>query len=403
MTILVAIILCEATFLLALILWNVVSILLGGLAAPLGMAFYLSLLAGAVVSVLFVTWRRQKKNLTRWSLMLWALVLTFPAMLTLLLDTTRTEGWVLFVYLYLAMLFAVVSIRSILARLSLERREEIAPLIIRFIRMVGLVILVAVILLPFYFMLFSSVTPRAFFLKNPLNLIPRFEIGIGNLLRAYGEVMTTYRFGRYILNSLIVSISTVIVTLIPATLGAYAVTRLRFRGRDLLSRSILLIYMFPTIVLAIPLYSVFASLGLRDTLLGLLIVYPAVTIPVSLYMLRNYFQTLPKDIEEAGIIDGCSRLGVIWRITLPLSLPALLAVGLYIFMIAWNEFLFAFMFLDKQAIFTLSRGVVSLDSQEVPRQFLMAGAIIITVPVMCIFFAFERFFTGGLSAGGVKE
>ena len=119
-------------------------------------------------------------------------------------------------------------------------------------------------------------------------------------------------------------------------------------------------------------------------------------------MLQGYFRGLPAELEEAGIIDGCSRWQVILKITLPLSLPALASVALYVFMIAWNEFLFAFMFLDDPDIFTLSRGVVSLNSSEVPRQFLMAGAVIVTVPIMAIFLWFERYLVTGLTAGAVK-
>ena len=195
---------------------------------------------------------------------------------------------------------------------------------------------------------------------------------------------------------------TVLFTLAAAIPGAYAVARLRFPGRTTLSRSILLIYMVPAIVLVIPLYAVFSQMGLRDSLAGLLIVYPATTIPVALYMLQGYFRGLPAELEEAGLMDGCNRLGVIWRITMPLSLPAIASVALYVFMIAWNEFLFAFMFLDTPDIFTLSRGVVSLNSSEVPRQHLMAGAVIVTVPVLCLFLWFERFLVAGLTAGSVK-
>lgn len=266
----------------------------------------------------------------------------------------------------------------------------------------GLLFFIAIVLFPFYFMIASSLKSRAELLQNPTNLAIDFSQGLGQLLVGYRDVLVRFNFGSYILNSTFVALFTVVLTLIPAILGAYAVTRLHFRGRELLSRSILLIYMFPAIVLVIPLYSVFSQLGLRDTLPGLMVVYPAMTIPVALYMLRSYFLTLPKDIEEAGLIDGCTRFEVIWRITLPLSLPALASVGLYVFMIAWNEFLFAFMFLDTPEIFTLSRGVVSLNTQEVPRQFLMAGAVIITVPIMVLFFWFERFLVGGLAAGGVK-
>ncbi len=396
----IAFVFCHALFLLVMFVYMLVLMLMGLINTSITMPFVLTAIVGLPCTLLLM-WIPRRYTRPFW--VICATCLLFSVLIAVLLAYTIGWHWVMGIGLGLAMLAHTSGIRAVLRRLSLQRKEEITLMLARFARIVGLVCFVIAILLPFYFMFFSSITPRANFLQNPLNIAPRFELGIRTLFSGYREVMTTYRFGRYILNSLLLSTATVAITLIPSTLGAYAVTRLRFKGQKILSKSILLIYMFPTIVLAIPLYSVFASLGLRDTLLGLLIVYPAVTIPVSLYMLHNYFQTLPKDIEEAGIVDGCSRVGVIWRITLPLSLPALLAVGLYIFMIAWNEFLFAFMFLDKQSLFTLSRGVVSLNSQEVPRQFLMAGAIIITVPVMCIFFAFERFFTGGLSAGAVKE
>jgi multiple sugar transport system permease protein len=275
-------------------------------------------------------------------------------------------------------------------------------LIVRLLHGFGYVFFVFIVIFPFYFMVASSVKSRAEYLEDPGNLSINVSRSPGDLFVGYVKVLTEYRFARYILNSTMVALASVVLSITPAILGAYAVTRLRFPGRNFISRAILLIYMFPAIVLVIPLYSVFTRLGLRDTLAGLLIVYAAMTIPVALYMLRSYFQTLPKDIEESGLIDGCGRGEVILRITLPLSGPALATVALYIFMIAWNEFLFAFMFLDSPEIFTLSRGMVALNTQEVPRQYLMSGAVIITVPIMVIFFWFEKYLVSGLTAGGVK-
>ena len=160
--------------------------------------------------------------------------------------------------------------------------------------------------------------------------------------------------------------------------------------------------MFPAIVLVIPLYTVFSQLGLRNSVFGLLIIYTATTLPVAIYMLQGYFKSIPKELEEAGIMDGQNWFGIIVKIILPLSLPAIASVALYVFMIAWNEFLFAFMFLDDVKLFTLSRGIVSLNSSEVPRQHLMAGAVIATTPVLVIFLWFERFLVSGLTAGSVK-
>jgi multiple sugar transport system permease protein len=281
-------------------------------------------------------------------------------------------------------------------------RHQVETIALRTLNGLGLLAFTVLVVLPFYVMLMTSLKTQAALIADPLDFSLDLAAGLGALFGSYVEVLTTYRFGRYIGVSALVSITTVILTLAFAIPGAYAVARLRFPGQALMARSILLIYLVPAIVLVIPLYSVFSQVGLRDTLLGLVIVYPATTLPVALYMLQGYFRGIPAELEEAGMIDGLSRFGVIWRITLPLSLPALASVSLYVFMIAWNEFLFAFMFLDSPDIFTLSRAIVSLNSSEVPRQFLMAGAVIVTVPVLVIFLWAERFMVQGLTAGSVK-
>ena len=165
--------------------------------------------------------------------------------------------------------------------------------------------------------------------------------------------------------------------------------------------------MVPGIVLSIPLYVMYTRLGLRTSvptrLLALTIVYLAATLPVALYMLRSYFQTIPVDLEEAALIDGSSRLQTIRHVVVPLAVPAIAATGLYVFMIAWNEFLFALLFLlERREAWTLPLGVSQLDSQEVPKTVLMAGSVLITLPVVLLFTLFERYITSGLTAGGVK-
>jgi multiple sugar transport system permease protein len=266
----------------------------------------------------------------------------------------------------------------------------------------GFVFFTAIVVFPFYAMLMTSFKKQSELLLNPLDYSIDLSQGFASLFSSYIELFTTFDFGRFILVSAFVSVVTVVLTLAASIPGAYAISRLKFPRRVQFSRSVLLIYMVPAIVLVIPLYAVFSQLGLRDTLLGLIIIYPATTIPVALYMLQGYFRGLPAELEEAGLMDGCSRLAVIWKITLPLSLPAIASVALYVFMIAWNEFLFAFMFLDTPEIFTLPRAVVSLNSSEIPRQHLMAGAVIVTLPVLAIFLIFERFLVTGLTAGSVK-
>ena len=282
------------------------------------------------------------------------------------------------------------------------KRYTIEVLFVRVLKGLGFIFFTIIVVLPFYVMVMTSFKTQQELLLNPLDLSIDLAKGAEGLMVSYVKLFTEFNFGQFLLISTIVSVATVVITLAFSIPGAYAVARLRFPGQAFLSQSILLIYMVPAIVLVIPLYSVFSQLGLRNTLVGLLVVYPATTVPVALYMLQGYFRGLPAELEEAGLMDGLNRVGVIFKITLPLALPALASVSLYVFMIAWNEFLFAFMFLDDPGIFTLSRGVVSLNSSEVPRQYLMAGAVVATVPILVVFLWFERFLVAGLTAGSVK-
>jgi len=297
----------------------------------------------------------------------------------------------------------VLPLTKILSGLSINDpgRHEIEAAFIKFSSGFGLIFFTMIVLIPFYVMVMTSLKTQQELLFNPLDFSIDFSKGL-LLFRSYSELFQDFGFARYLWTSFYVSIVTVLVTLAFSIPGAYAVARLRFRGRSAFSRSILLIYMVPMIVLALPIYILFSLTGLRNTILGLVLIYPVTTIPVALYMLQGYFRGLPYEIEEAGLMDGLSRLAVIWKITLPLALPALASVSLYVFMIAWNEFLLAFMLLDDPLTFTLTRGVASLNSSEVPRQHLMAGAVISTVPILLIFLFLERFMTKGLTAGSVK-
>jgi len=252
-------------------------------------------------------------------------------------------------------------------------------------------------------MLVTSFKTQAALLVNPLDFSINFNQDLKELFKSYFVIFKTYNFGRYILISSLVSFGTVIITLIFAIPAAYAVARLNFFGKTFLSTSILIIYMFPAIVLVIPLYTVFSQLGLRNSVLGLLIVYTATTLPVAIYMLQGYFKSIPKELEEAAIIDRQNWFGIIFKIILPLSVPAISSVALYVFMIAWNEFLFSLMFLDNPSSFTLSRAIQYLSGDaETPRQYLMAGSVIVTLPVLLIFVYFEKYLVSGLTAGSVK-
>ncbi len=265
------------------------------------------------------------------------------------------------------------------------------------------------ILFPFYWMVSSS-------FKSYAEIGGREPVYIPGELRweAYAELFdpdspSYQRFGDSIINTVKISIPTALIAVILSTLGAYAVARLRFRGKEAMLNSILLVYLFPGILLIIPLFAMLSQIGarlgfeVRDNLVVLVFTYLAQTLPVALYMLTNYFRTIPAEIEQAGMIDGCSRLSVIWRITIPLAVPALVSVFIYTFMIAWNEYLYAFVFLNDRAMFTMPITINTIFNDPQPRpHVVMAASTIMTLPVVFLFLALERFLTEGLAAGGVK-
>jgi multiple sugar transport system permease protein len=275
------------------------------------------------------------------------------------------------------------------------------------LRWVVIAFLALATLVPFYYMLLLSVKPIDALLLDPGRLwVSTREF----TLSTYEEVLRpTSEGGQGFLgmlrNSALASVGAVVLTLLAAIPGSYAVSRLRFFGGRHLSALFLAVYLFPATLLAVPLFVMFAKMGLQGSIAGLAIVYIAQTVPVSIYMLRNYFATIPFSVEEAAALDGCSRLQTIRKVVLPLAAPSLMATGLYIFMIAWNEFLFALLFLAATPEnWTVSLGLQQLaNGIEVSKTVLMAGSVVLTVPVVLLFLAAERLLTEGLTSGADKS
>jgi multiple sugar transport system permease protein len=285
-------------------------------------------------------------------------------------------------------------------------RDAVETRVFGVLRVVVIVGLLAVTLFPFYYMGLLSVRPLDRVLQDPGALLPSpSEVNLDSYASVVGASGAGGQgFLTFMRNSAVVALGTVGLTLLIALPGAYAVSRLRFFGHRQISVLFLAVYLFPAILLAVPLFVFFTRIGLRGSLVGLLIVYVSQIVAVSIYMLRNYFDTVPVSIEEAATIDGCTRLGVMWRISLPLAMPAIMANALFIFMIAWNEFLFALLFLvEDRDRWTVSLGISQLaGSIEVPTTVLMAGSVIVTIPIIVLFFASERLLTEGLTAGAEK-
>ncbi|MEU0046162.1 carbohydrate ABC transporter permease [Streptomyces werraensis] len=286
-------------------------------------------------------------------------------------------------------------------------RAQVEDRVLGVLKWLVIAFLAAITLLPFYYMLLLSLKPIDALLLDPGSL---WLSAKDFTVATYQDVMRSTDAGgqgfvRFLLNSALVSLGTVLLTLAAAVPGAYAVSRLKFFGHRQVSALFLAVYLFPATLLAVPLFVIFARMGLSSSLVGLAVVYVAQTVPVSVYMLKNYLVTIPYSIEEAAALDGCSRLQTVRKVILPLALPSLMATGLYVFMIAWNEFLFALLFLaadpDK---WTVSLGLAQLSNGvEVPKTVLMAGSVVLTIPVVFLFFAAERLLTEGLTSGADKS
>jgi multiple sugar transport system permease protein len=267
------------------------------------------------------------------------------------------------------------------------------------------VFFVLIALFPFYYMVLLSMREISEVIEDPGQIF----IGLGEITTdAYERVLKPTDEGgegfvRFLINSAMIGLGTVAVTLAVSILGAYAVSRLEFFGKRAVHFLFLSVYLFPPILLAIPLFVAFSKMGLRGQLWILVIVYVAQTLPVCVYMLRNYFETVPVSLEEAAEVDGATRLQIIRKVTLPLAVPAIAATGLFVFMIAWNEFLFALLFLvEERNNWTVSLGVSQLTNIETPATTLMAGSVILTLPIIVLFLFAERLMTEGLTRGAEK-
>jgi len=210
-------------------------------------------------------------------------------------------------------------------------------------------------------------------------------------------------FPHWFLNSLLVSGVTTILAIIIGSLAGYAMSRWRFRGRALFGNTLLVVQMFPGVMLAIPLYLLLSNYHLIDTLWALLITYLTFALAFAVWMLKGYFDGIPREIEEAALIDGASRLGILWRIILPLAGPGITTVAVYAFLMAWNEFFFAYVFLASSDNYTLMLGMYSFIQQFTTQWgAIMAAGTLTTLPVLVFFFLIQRALMRGLVSGAVK-
>lgn len=272
--------------------------------------------------------------------------------------------------------------------------------IIRQVLFYGFVIFfVGLIVLPFIWQFLTSIKPMSEISAIPAKWIPS-EINI----QFYFNVFEKHPFARYLLNSFIVAVTTTFLSILIGASAAYALARLRFKGKKIILMAILSISMFPTIATLSPIYLLLKQFRLLNTYAGLVIPYITFALPLSIWLLTNFFSQLPKGFEEAAAIDGCSRAGIFFRIMLPLIKPAIFSVALIVFINAWNEYIYALTFMTNDLMRTVPVGIAMFPSNyEMPWGDMAAGSVIVTVPLIIMVLIFQKKIIAGLTAGGVKE
>jgi multiple sugar transport system permease protein len=261
-----------------------------------------------------------------------------------------------------------------------------------------LVTLAILVLFPFYWMTITSFKSEEQMRSLISMFWPKPLVG-----ENYAQLLNKTDFVKWYGNSATVAIASTLVATAVGTIGAYALARLKFLGRGFMASATLITYLVPPSILFIPLYAQMRNLGLANSLAGLIAAYPSFTVPFVTWLLMGYFESIPEELEEAAMIDGATRFGAFYRVVLPLSAPGVLAAGLYAFTQAWNEFLYALVFITDARLRTLPVGLASFITGDVYGWgFLMAGAVLTTLPVIAAYIYLQKYMVEGLTAGSVK-
>ncbi|MGQ9630938.1 MAG: carbohydrate ABC transporter permease [bacterium] len=263
---------------------------------------------------------------------------------------------------------------------------------------IGVISITIVIIFPLAWMFLTSIKPL-----DKIFVYPPIFLGFNPQFSNYAFVWNKLNFSRLFLNSTIVALSTTVISVSIASLAGYSLARLRFPGREALGLLILVTYMFPGVLLLIPIFVLMARLHLIDTYFSLIIATTTFSLPFCTWMLRGYFATLPPDIEDAARIDGCSRLGALVRVVAPISAPGVAATSIFSFMAGWSNYLFALTLITSEGKKTLPPAIGTFITQEgIQWHLLMAGGMIATIPIILFFIVVQRYFIQGLTLGAVK-
>ena len=256
-------------------------------------------------------------------------------------------------------------------------------------------IFVFVLLFPFYWMAITSIKPDAELISREGN--PFFVVG--PTFAHFKKLIFDTDYPAWLWNTVLVSVVSTFVSLLAAVLAAYAIERLRFRGARQVGLAIFLAYLVPPSILFIPLAALVFQLGLFDTRMALILTYPTFLIPFCTWLLMGYFRTIPYELEECALIDGATRLQILWKIILPLAVPGLISAGIFAFTLSWNEFIYALTFVSSSEVKTVSVAVVTelVEGDIYHWGPLMAGALLGSLPVAVVYSFFVEYYVSGLT------
>ena len=223
-------------------------------------------------------------------------------------------------------------------------------------------------------------------------------------LESFRKFFTTYNFGRMTLNSLVTCIIAMIICITCACLAGYGVTRFQFKGKKQLMDFLLVTQMFPSVMLVVPFYAVLSKYHMTNKLIGLIIVYAATNVAFSTWMLVSYFKTVPIELDEAARVDGASSFRIFWNIILPLIVPGIAAVAIFVLFSGWNEYMYSSVLISNDQLKTLTVGIISLNSQyQIKWNDLMAASTVSSLPLVVLFICFQKYFIAGMTGGAVKS
>jgi len=279
--------------------------------------------------------------------------------------------------------------------MSRERNERIRTIFAYVI----LTILALFIIVPVLWMISTAFKTEAqTYYPDPKWLPAPISLG------SFKKFFETYNFGRMTINSLITCIFSMIICVTCACLAGYGVTRFKFTGRKQLMSFLLITQMFPSVMLVVPFYAVLSKYQLTNSLLGLIVVYAATNVAFSTWMLVSYFKTVPIELDEAARMDGASSFRIFWNIILPLIIPGIAAVAMFVLFNGWNEYMYSSVLVSKDSLKTLTVGIISLNSQyQIKWNDLMAASTISSLPLVILFVCLQKYFIAGMTGGAVKS